>query len=128
MTLKLKLIMNANGEIDHSTGSLVSGGTFTIKPTTPSTKVKAEGSGVYSEPLIFIFSGGSATGFTDGTITGAGSISAEAVKVKADGSLVIREDDFVNVIFNGTTTGGSPGTVSGDVEVSDAGQSTVKGE
>ena len=84
----LKLVMNSDGEIDHKT-TTVTGGTFIIT-TTPSTKVKAEGSGVYKGPLAWTFSKGSSTGFQDGTVVGAGSIPPTATKVKADGSLVIR--------------------------------------
>ncbi len=118
--------MCSNGAIDHKAGSLVSGGTFVIT-STPSTKVKTENYGVYRGSLIWTFSGGNSIGFTNGTVAGGGTISPSAAKVKADGQLVIRLDDFVSITFSGTLTNGNPGTVVGIVEVSDAGQSTVKG-
>lgn len=116
--------MNSSGEIDHKTAT-VTGGTFIIT-SLPSVKVKAEGDGVYRGPLAWTFSGGSSTGFQSGTITGAGSILPTAIKVKADGSLVIRLEDDIEVTFAGTLTNGNPGTVVGSVEVSDAGQTKVK--
>jgi len=128
--MTLKLTMDASGSLDHVSGSSVSGGAFVIT-STPSVYVKTEGSGVYSGPLTFTFTGGSASGFVSGSLTGAGTINPTATKVKADGLLIIREGDSVAVTFTGTTLPNPPGTsgtVVGNVEVADAGQSTTKAQ
>lgn len=115
--------------IDHVVGSPVSGGTFTIT-STPSLKVKAEGKGVYSGTLNFTFAGGNGPGAVDGTVTATGSINPTAVYVKADGSLVIREDDVGNMTGTGTNSNPPPPTVPifGVVEITNAGQTKVKAQ
>ena len=118
-----EFIMNADGEIDHGSGSPISGGTFLIT-SVPSGMVRAEGAGVHVTPLAYSFSGGDATGFVPGSIAGAGAIPATAVKVRAEGAFVMREGDSAIMNATGTPTGGGSAPISGPVEVSDAGQST----
>ena len=65
--MSLELAMNAAGALGHASGSLVSGGVFTIV-STPSIKNKAEGHGIYRGPLSYTFAGGDASGFDPGKI------------------------------------------------------------
>jgi hypothetical protein len=127
--MSLELIMNANGEIDHAPGSQVSGGAFIIT-STPDPFSKAEGAGVHVGPLGFSFSGGSAAGMESGSVNiPAAVIPATAIFDKASNSLVMRLGDSAVIIFNGTLApSGNPGTVAGTVEVSDAGQTTGRGQ
>jgi len=118
--------------IDHSSGSLVSDGAFTVT-SLPSIKVKVSDNGVYngvySGVLTFTFTGGSHSAGQEGTATGGGSISITAKKTKADNKLVFRVKD------KGTITGvyvpisGNPPIVpfTSDVEITDAGQIKAKG-
>jgi hypothetical protein len=114
--------------LDHVSGSPISGGSFTIT-STPDAKVKAEGHGVYVSPLAFSFSGGDASGFVAGSVSGGGSITATAVKVQASGIAVMRLGD--SVLMNCVGTIDPPATpptgpVSGNVEITDAGQTKVE--
>ncbi len=115
--------------ISHSTGSPVTGGTFTVV-STPSTKVKITGSGVYSGTLSFNFIGGTHSSGTPGTANGSGTINFTSTKVRADGQFVLRNTDTGTL--NGTYIPPStpPPTVpfSSGVEISDAGQNKVSGE
>lgn len=116
-------------QLSHKSGSLISGGSFVIT-SVPSTNVKAMAKGIYTGPLAFTFSGGSAAGFVDGSVAGGGSIPATSSEVAVGGLAVMREGDSVLMACVGTIpppTGGT-GPVSGDVEISDAGQSEVKAE
>lgn len=119
--------------LSHVTGSPISVGTFEIT-STPDGKVKSDGNGVYKDPLAFTFSGGNANGFQDGSVTGGGSIPATSTKVKVGGLFVMREGDSVTMNCVGTidpppAPPASPtGPVSGDVEISIAGQIVVKSE
>ena len=127
--------MNADGTVDHASGSLVSGGTFTII-STPSTKVKAEGAGVHTNDLRFTFAGGDAKDGEEidlvdpGTVVSVPpyqSISATAVKTRADGSLVMRLGDTnATAQFQGTLSGSPVGPFAGSVEVATAGQTKAK--
>lgn len=122
-----KLIAVNGCTIGHSVGSPVSGGTFTIT-SVASTKVKAEGKGVYKTTIAFTFTGGTFVGGSSGTALGSGSITATATKVKAEGGFVVIEGD------TGTLTGTyvpiptPPPTVSftSNVEITDAGQTKAK--
>ena len=128
--MSLKPIMNADGSVNHKTGSPISGGSFVITSTS-STNVKANGSGVYRGKISGTFSGGNATGFVSGTVAGAWSIDPTAQNVKADGLKVIRKDDEGTLNATGTISPpASPptGTVSGTVIVSNAGQGDVNGD
>lgn len=126
--MSLEYVANADLTLAHSAGSLISGGTFTII-SVASSNVKAD-SGVYVTPLSFSFAGGNATGFTPGTVAGAAAIQATATKTKADGLAVIRQGDKVTMIASGTQPGPPPVvvTITGDVEISDAGQTKVKAQ
>jgi len=116
--------------IAHSSGSPISSGSFVIT-STPSVKVLADGKGVFSGPLTFTFSGGTATGFVSNSINGGGTINPTTVKVKADGSFVIREGDSGTLNGTGITLPDPPGTagpISGGVEITAANQAKVRAQ
>lgn len=119
-------VMNGNGALGHAAGSLVSGGVFTIT-SVPSLKVRADGKGIYRGPLQYTFSGGNASGFDSGSVatTVPQAIQPTAIKVRADGFAVIRLGDSGQMAAVGTVSG-TPTTVVGLVEVSDAGQDVVR--
>lgn len=112
--------------IGHSSGSPVSGGTFTLT-SIPSLKVKADGKGVYSGTLAFTFIGGTHTAGASGTATGGGTITVSATKTKADGSFVFLVGDTGTLA--GAYVTSVPTTISfeSDVEITNAGQTKVKG-
>jgi len=119
-------IMNTNGAIDHSAGSAISGGVFTIV-SAPSSKVFADGSAVYRGPLRYTFSGGSAGGFVSGTLA---TIIPQIIRPTAeyiviDNQAPIRLEDFGTMNVVGTLTSGGSGSLSGPVEIIDAGQNKV---
>lgn len=120
-----ELVLNTSGAVGHSSGSLISGGVFTIT-SSPNDKVKAGGSGIHTTPLAYSFAGGSASGFQAGTISGTGTIQASASKVKASGVLVMRKGDSATMQASGTLNNGSPGSIAGGVEITNAGQNKVK--
>ncbi len=129
--MTLKSIMNAAGALGHAAGSTVSLGAFVIV-STPSTKVKAAGLGVYRDALQYSFVGGNAAGFQPGTVATVvtQSIDPTATKDRADGELVIREGDSGSMACEGVPTGGGPPvSVAGAVvEVAAAGQDKAKGQ
>lgn len=131
--MSLELIAVDGCTLDHAAGSLISDGEFTITAI-PDVKVSVEGNGVYVTPLSFTFTGGSATGFVDESVVGAGAIIATATKVKAGGILVMREGDSFTMtaigVIDPTPTPPAPptGPVVGEVEISVAGQTTVRAE
>lgn len=127
--MSLELLMNEDGTLAHAAGSPISAGAFVIV-SSPSANLKASGKGVYSGDLLYTFSGGNAAGFVPGSVVSVGpqTISPTAVNVKSAGNLVIREGDSGTMSCSGTLTAGGPGSVSGDVEVSAAGQSNAKGQ
>lgn len=107
-------------------------GTITINPNQASTKVKAEGKGVYTS-LQFTISG-----YTGGAITvaksgsGSGTINATAQKVKVEGNAVFLKGDVSSTItINGLKPveggGTAPATATEIVKITDAGQTKVKG-
>jgi hypothetical protein len=132
--MSLELIMNTNGTIDHASSSTISGGTINII-TPASTISKAEGAGVYRGILNGTIAGANASGFVDGTVAGTWVMEPTATKDKSDLLPVIRLGDSADVIAFGTIdptpplpappTGPVPG---GSVEVSDAGQTTGRGQ
>lgn len=104
-------------------------GTLTIV-STPSIKVMADGKGVYTTPLIFTLALGDAEGYDPETVATApsGSIPASAIRVLADGSLVMRVDDqFLTVPMTGTISG-TPTPFVEPWKITDAGQTKVKAE
>lgn len=115
--------------IDHSSGSLVSGGTFTIT-SIASTKVKSGGNGAYKTSIVFTFAGGTHSSGTSETAIGGGTITATATKVKVEGGYVMRLGD--SGTMNGTyTSATSPFPIvafSSSVEITDANQDKVKAE
>jgi hypothetical protein len=119
-------VMNLDGAIDHSDGSPISGGIFTIISQS-SVKVKALGKGVYRGPLQYSFAGGDADGFDPGSVLTAAPqiINPTAVKTKADFLEVIRLGDFGVMTATGSVSG-TPTPIAGQVEVVDAGQDKVK--
>lgn len=127
--MPLKLIMNENGTIAHKLGSLISGGIFTIISVS-NTNVKIDSKGIFTEPLIFTFSGGNSAGFVPGSVqtTAPVSMNSTAQFVKADNVLVMREEDQCEMNCTGTLTGGGSSSVIGLVEISSAGQDKVKAE
>lgn len=107
-------------------------GTITINPNQASTKVKAEGKGVYTS-LQFTISG-----YTGGAITvaksgsGSGAINATAQKVKVEGSAVFLKGDVSSTItISGLKPaeggGTAPATATEIVKITNAGQTKVKG-
>jgi hypothetical protein len=119
-------VMNAGGALGHSTGSLVSGGIFTIV-STPSVKNRAVGAGIYRGPLQYTFAGGDADGFDPGTVatTVPQTIQPTAIKTRADGLAVIRLGDAGLMAAVGAVSG-TPTAIVGNVEVADAGQDKVR--
>jgi hypothetical protein len=128
--MALKEIAVEGLTISHSTGSNLSGGSFTIT-STPSIKVKAEGKGIYRGTLNFSFSGGTYAGGVSSSATGSGSINFTATKTKADGQFVLRKDDSGTVSGTYQVPPPPPGVTSpftASVEISDANQTKVKAE
>lgn len=126
--MALELIMNANGTIDHAPGAPTSGGVFTIIGTL-SPNCRAEGAQVYTDPFTFTLSGADASGFDPGSVatTSPQTIPATAVKVKADGQLVMRDGDIGFITVTGTVSG-TPVPFGTSVIVDDAGQTTSKAQ
>lgn len=125
--MSLELIMTFAGTINHASGSPVSGGVFVIT-SVPDAKVRAEAVGVMTQSVVFTFTGGTAAGFVSGSLTASGSIPASSLKVRASGLLVVREGDSATITFTGSLPGGGTSTIAGDVEVDNAGQTTVRAE
>jgi hypothetical protein len=126
--MTLELVVNENLTLDHSSGSLIDGGSFTVT-SLPSEKNFAGDKKIYGSPLVFTFAGGNATGFLDGSVLTVAAVSmiATAIKVTVDNKKVIREGDSVTMACIGTIDPPPPsapftGPVSGDVEITDAGQ------
>lgn len=107
-------------------------GTITINPNQASTKVKAEGKGVY-KTLKFTISGYTGGAITvTGSGTGSGEINASAQKVKVEGNAVFLKGDVSSTItINGLQPaeggGTKPATNQEIVKITDAGQTKVKG-
>lgn len=127
--MSLKEIAVDGLTISHADGSPISGGTFTIT-SSPSTRFKCDGSGVYAGTLTFTFTGGSAEGFVDKTVatTVPQAIAATATRVKTGGLAVLRLGDSGTMACMGTPTVTPPASapVAGSVEITDAGQTRVK--
>jgi len=96
----------------------------------PSIKVKAGGKGVYKTPLTFTLAGANATGYDPGTVVtvGSGSMPATAAKCKADGILVMRENDQVVGVTMTGTIGGTPTPFVETWKITSAGQTKVRAE
>ena len=126
--------MTKNITVEGCTLSFQNGGTGTItpEPMQTSTKVKADGKGVY-KTLRFTVSG-----YTGQAITvaksgsGQGEITATAQHVKVEGNAVILEGDVsaaftINGLKPAEGGGTTPATATEVVKVTAAGQSKVKG-
>jgi len=112
--------------IDHSAGSPVSGGVFTIT-SVASSVVAVEGKGIYTVEINFTFAGGTHTGGTSGSATGAGSVTATAAKVKSEGGEVMRVGDMGDMDGTYVIPPNTPGSFTGaPVEITDANQDKVK--
>ena len=137
--MALEYIANEDLQLGHGAGSSVSGGSFNITKNS-SDKVKILGKWVQVKQIIFSFSGGNGPPPTlPGSVTGSGTITATATKDKAAKStvleLVMREKDSVSVAMTGQITNPSPPPPTipyplgnQPVEISNAGQSKVKGQ
>lgn len=130
--MALKNIANENMTIEIVTPGVT--GTISLV-STPSTKVKADGVGVYRGSLQFGVSNiqQSPCGTASPGSVASASISPTTSKVKADGQLVLREGDKVTGLSAvGATQPGTPSpipcTIIFDVEITNAGQSKVKAE
>lgn len=119
--MTLKLAFSSDGTIEHASRSPISGGTFTIT-TTPDLKISISELGVFFNLLAFTFLGGSASGFTPGSVAGGGTISATALYVRTSIGFILREDDTGTLNATGVVPGGGTGVVSGDVVLGDPGQ------
>lgn len=104
-------------------------GVLTIT-STPSTKVLVESKGVYKSPLTFTLTGGTAAGYDPGTVQTApnGSITATAVKVLADGTVVMRVDDQNLAVPMTGTISGTPTPFTEPWKITVAGQTTVRAQ
>lgn len=130
--MSLELIAVDGCTLAHASGSLISGGVFTIT-SVADVKSKAGGAGVFKAPLQFTFAGGNASGFVPGSVMTTASVvmNATASKVKTGGMLVMREGDFVLMSCTGTSLPnppGAPAPVAGNVKISIAGQTKVKAQ
>ena len=123
----MKKVMNFNGAIGHGDGSSIYGGVFVITSASD-VKAKIDNIGVYVTPLAYSFSGGSASGFVSGSVSGGGTIASTASKVKVGGKLVMRLDDSGTMSAAGVLTGGGTGYISGPVKVVSAGQTKVQAD
>jgi hypothetical protein len=124
--------MAKNITVDGCALKLQNGGSGDISITsTPSSKVKCDGKGVYTEIKFDIsnYTGQAITVAKSGS--GSGSITTTAVKCKAEGSLVFLEGDVsATITINGKAQSGQsqvPATATEIVKITNAGQSICKG-
>lgn len=117
----MKNVVTEADNLAHDTGSLISGGIFSIT-TLASLKVKAAGNGVRKGAQQFTFSGGTASGFVPGSVltTVPQVLNPTATKVKAEGSFVVLDGDSVVMNCIGTIPPPTGGTapVAGAVKFS----------
>jgi len=112
--------------IDHSEGSAVSGGTFTVTPLL-NPKVNVDGNGVYFGPIAFTFAGGL---YNDTyAATGAGIFTGTSLKATDSGLKVLRLGDTADLV-GGYIVPPNPVPVSftSKVEITDAGQEKVSSD
>ena len=111
-------------ELEDETG----GGTVEIT-SSASTKVKADGKGIFFGPVSIAVSGSDGGGaIGDGNGAGTGVITGTGSKVASGGQPALLEGDTATVAVTGTTTSGSstvPASASVTVKVKKAGQSVV---
>ena len=95
--------------------------------SSPSTKVKAGGSGVYRGPMNVSIAPGCTNGTCTSTAPTAAIINPTATKMKVESQLVIRENDEVTATVAGVLSSGGACTFPATVTVNNAGQTKVKG-
>jgi hypothetical protein len=128
-----KLIAVDGCTLNHKSGSIISGGTFTVT-SVPDTKAKCSNKGIYKTPLLYTFLGGncSTPACVPGSVatTAPQSITATASKTKASSILVMRLNDFGTMTAEGTLAadGVTKVPVVGIVEISVAGQTKALSE
>lgn len=116
--------------VNHKAGSGISLGSFTII-SVPSTKELENGKGIFTKELKVTFLGGNAAGMVPGSVFSkppSATIDPTADS-KFGGEKAMRKGDNTTMDCQGTTTPvppGSPGDVSGDIEIDDAGQTNLK--
>jgi hypothetical protein len=102
-------------------------GTATVTGS-PSTKLKADGHGVYKKQLDISISG-CVNGDCTQSAPKTDSIMATATKVKCEDDYVMRKGDKKQgIIITGTTSLGAGCSFPVDVEITNAGQTRTKGE
>jgi hypothetical protein len=93
----------------------------------PSEKVKAQGKGVYKKELqVTIASGSGIAGSCVLVAPVNGKIDPTAIKVKAEGELVMREQDGATIDAQGQTPQGAPCNLSFNIRIDNAGQTKVR--
>ena len=127
-----KLIAVEGLTIDHSLGSPVSGGTFTIT-SQPSLKYSIKNVSfkkVYRGTLAFTFAGGTHSSGTTNSAVATGTINFTATKNKIDNQFVLRIDDSGSMTGTYVPPSVPPPTVpfTSNVEITDAGQDKALGE
>lgn len=122
----LKEIAVTGLTLDHSPGSVIEGGEFTIT-SIASVKVKGEGKDVYHTQIAFTFALGDSEGFDPESIAGGGTIMATASKVRVETGFVMRVGDSGTLVAAGTVSG-SPTAISDSVEITNANQTKVKAQ
>lgn len=120
-----KALMDAGGNLSLSGTPPVTG---SATPTSvPSTKVKAEGQGVYFDKIDFTIPPGATNGTCTSNSPFNGSIMASASKIKdKNGKSAVLDGDNVNVSIPGILSGGGACTISAKV-TANASQSKVEG-
>lgn len=115
--------------ISHGSGSILSGGSFSITTPTVSTKNKAVNKGIYFGPMSFTFSGGNASGCDPATVTGSGTINPGSTKIRdiLTSLFALLENDTGSGIFAGTLSGNPVPLGSQPVKISSANQNKVQG-
>lgn len=109
-----------NGTIESANNGSVS------VDTLPSDNVRIDDGAVYSGEISVSVTGAS-SGSCEGA-SGVGSISPSSDKMKVDGSYVAREGDSVDILVTGATSGGSTCSFTDTVEITSAGQTSVRVE
>lgn len=123
----MNYIMVLGGALAFASGSAVTGGAFTIT-TPPVATAFVDSKGIFAGPLAWTFAGGNGAGCDPGTVAGAGTIQPGSVSSKVDGLAVVLEGDSASAVFAGTA-GGTPVSLGPQtVEVSSAGQTSMKAD
>ena len=121
----MKLVAVSGAVLGFGTGSVISGGVFTIT-STPSTNVKVDGLRVYRGPLSWTFAGGETPGFA--SVAGSGSISPGSMSMKDDNLAIVLLGDSCAGSFIATASNGVTTALTAKVEVSSTGQSSTQAD